>query len=477
MQTSKIHILHTNDIHSHFEAMPQIAGGIRSLKERFLQDGDQVVVVDLGDHTDRMHFITEGSWGQANIEVMNQTGYEIGAIGNNEGLTFPKEKFKQLYDHAKFHVICSNLYDQDNQQLPDPLKPFYIQLVGGLRLGWVSATAAFRPFYELIGWQVEDPYEKIKTFVEQIREQVDVVIVLSHTGYSNDQKMAAEIPGIDIIIGAHTHHLLKDGENINNTFIIQAGKFGNYLGKTTITYDPSDKRIFDISGICYESEQFTPAQDIIDLIASKTVEADLFLTAPIVTLDHEFTISWYEESPLGNLLAEGVREWVDAEISLVNAGLLLFSLPKGPISAKDLLAVCPHPINPCKLWLQGSDIKQILEESLREANIHREIHGFGFRGKKLGWMCVDGMAISYDKTQAEGSRIRRIEVNGEPISYNQTYSIGTIDMFTFSRLFPSFHKASQIKYFLPEFIRNVLASELLKGPARVSSEKPRWIHV
>ena len=58
---------------------------------------------------------------------------------------------------------------------------------------------------DLLGWRILDPMERIRELVQEIRAEVDLLIILSHIGYKQDQRMALEIQGIDIIIGAHTH--------------------------------------------------------------------------------------------------------------------------------------------------------------------------------------------------------------------------------------------------------------------------------
>jgi 5'-nucleotidase len=439
------------------------------------QSGDQVVTVDLGDHMDRMSSLTEASWGQANIEVMNLTGYDLAAIGNNEGLTFPKDRLMKLYEDARFKVICNNLLEKQSQQAPEFLNPYVLQTKNDFRIGWISVTAPFQTFYNLLGWQVLDPLVQVEKALKEIRDHVDLIIVLSHLGYGQDQRIAKQFPEINIIIGAHTHDLLVEGEKINNTFIIQAGKFGQYIGRTTVEYDPKTKNIEAIYGRCYESLTFDKDVEVERAMERLTKEAEVNLSPSVAFLHSSFSIDWNKESPLGNLLAEGIKHWVGADLAMVNSGQILFSLPKGYVSKRDLLAVCPHPINPCRIDLTGEAIRQILEQSLMEHNIKREIRGFGFRGKVLGWMCVDGITIYYDQTRSEGERIINIEMNGETLQEKKVYSIGTIDMFTFSSVYPLFREAKNVEYYLPEFIRDVLGKELQSERAIDRSYKNRWV--
>src|SRR5699024_4774082 len=102
------------------------------------------------------------------------------------------------------------------------------------------------------GWQILDPLDQIKQIVEAVRRDVDLIIVLSHLGYKADIEMANQLNGIDVIIGAHSHHLLESGIKENGTFIIQAGKFGQYIGQTTIEMDVNTKQVTSVTGTCHD---------------------------------------------------------------------------------------------------------------------------------------------------------------------------------------------------------------------------------
>lgn len=65
---------------------------------------------------------------------------------------------------------------------------------------------------------------------QTLRPQVDLVIALTHIGYSQDQKLAELCPEIDIILGGHSHTVLEQPTKINDTTICQTGSHGRYLG-------------------------------------------------------------------------------------------------------------------------------------------------------------------------------------------------------------------------------------------------------
>ena len=117
MDERKLVLLHTNDIHSHFERMPRIGEALRQLRSKHAACNP--IVIDCGDHMDRMRPETEGSGGLANIAVMNETGYDVIVPGNNEGLTMTPDKLALAYGERQgYSVVCGNLLDAKTGEPP-----------------------------------------------------------------------------------------------------------------------------------------------------------------------------------------------------------------------------------------------------------------------------------------------------------------------------------------------------------------------
>lgn len=469
-----LHILHTNDLHSHFEWMGRIAAGLKTMRLTLQEREETVVTVDLGDHMDRAHLKTEASWGQANIDVLNETGYDLATIGNNEGLTFPRIEFDQLYRNAAFPVICANLLDAKTKQIPPFLSPYIIQQYGDLTVGWIGVTASFPSVYELLELTALVPEEVVAKYVAAIRARVDLIVILSHIGYGRDVEMARSIKGIDIILGAHTHTYLAEGERVENTLICQTGKFGQYIGHVTVTYDKQTRVIRKMHANCLPTRLYKPDEKVEEVIERHGEMAESIMGEVITSLKSDLPVSWEEESPLSNLLADGLRSWVDAEVSFVNSGTLLFSLRKGEVTRKDLLSLCPHPINPCRMKLKGNQLLVILEEALDVSVIRREVNGFGFRGKVIGWLSIDGAEVYYDRHAPIGQRIKRVEIQGVPLQADRLYTVGTIDMFTFGIIFPMFKQGTEKQFYIPEFLRDVLRKQLQDEKELQKSARKRW---
>ncbi len=467
-------ILHTNDIHSHFEQMPKISAYFDRVRR--LWPADQVLTLDIGDHMDRMRPETEGTNASANLEIMNATGYEAMVMGNNEGLTFTPELLRTVVkEHAKFPIIGSNIIEVATNKTPDWMLPTLTIEKSGLTIGLIGVTAAYQAYYELLGWHVTDPIEAVKAYARLLRPRVDIIVVMSHLGLRSDQRMAEELEGIDVILGGHTHHVLEEPLLLSGTYICAAGKFGQYAGHIELDYDRAQRRIVELQGrVVPMTDASEEDSSVTELLEHYRIASTAALNAEVAQLREPLRLDWYGESPLGNLLAAGIRRWTSAEIGLVNSGQLLQGLKAGRLTRGRLLEICPGPINPCRVLLSGADLLQALEESLLGEFMEKPIRGFGFRGEVLGVLCVDGLTVVTDSTRAPYERIIAVNVGEEPLNLSRDYVVGTIDMFTFGSGYLSLGRGKQVTYMLPEFIRDVLASELRDEDAIVSSHFLRF---
>lgn len=409
---------------------------------------------DIGDHIDRAHPMTEGTAGRGNVRLLNDVGYDAVTIGNNEGITLKKTDLEHLYDEADFPVLVANLFDCEEQR-PNNMKPYErFSLENGLTVATIGITIPFSAFYESLAWHIQDPLEMLDSLIQEVKEQVDVVVLLSHMGLFFDQQVAREIKGIDIILGGHTHHLLEQGMNFKGTTISQAGKFGHYVGEMKVSYDTEVKQVVSCESRCVPIEEYREDGKTKALLERLTDEGIAHLSKEVTVLEKPLDVSWFEDSPFAGLLAQGLKEWCEADISMVNAGLLLESLPKGKVTQADLHRICPHPINPCKLKIRGDELREIIRETLTDEMRHLEIKGLGFRGHVMGAMTFDGVELD-----TKDGKLRETKVLGEQLDPRRHYEVATIDMFTLGKIFPGLAK-KPVQYFLPEMLRDILAWKL-----------------
>ncbi|GKU80208.1 bifunctional UDP-sugar hydrolase/5'-nucleotidase [Paenibacillus sp. L3-i20] len=469
---AQVVLLHSNDIHSRLENAARIATIIA--EERRTNGADRVLAVDCGDHMDRMRQETEGSDGMVNLELLLEAGYEVVTLGNNEGLTYSSEVLSNLYKQpSQPAVVCANMELTSTGERPEWMHPYTIIDKNGINFGIIGATANFYEFYLLLGWTTSEPLQAIRAQVAELRGKVDVIVVMSHLGLPLDQRMAMEIDGIDLILGAHTHHLLEEPLVIRDTTICAAGKFGDYIGRVEITIDKMTGRPL-FKGECIPTGAFQEKAQAYDIILKYREISRHRLSRVVSTLSVPLTQNPERESPFSNLLAAGLRKWTDAEIGLVNSGQLLGSLSIGDVTSGELHALCPSPINPCRMIIAGEYIRTALEQSLLEDFFRKPIKGYGFRGVVLGKLAVDGMNITYDNTRPAMNKLISVKVNGEELLDAKLYTVGSIDMFSFKAGYESLSKAEKFDYYLPQFIRDVIEHELAIPASLQLCHEHRW---
>lgn len=124
--------------------------------------------------------------------------------------------------------------------------------------------------------------------------------------------------------------------------------------------------------------------------------------------------------------------------------------------------------------LKGKHIRLSLEEALLEEFTQKQIKGFGFRGKVLGTLCVDGLRIEYNEDRAPYHRIQQIWIGDGLLEDETLYAVGTIDMFTFRIGYNELSEGEDVQYWLPEFLRDVLHMQLQNAEEIQASYTQRW---
>ncbi|MFC5711194.1 bifunctional metallophosphatase/5'-nucleotidase [Thalassorhabdus alkalitolerans] len=455
-----IYIYHTNDLHSHLSQWPLAAGFLNHQDKYHKTRKETALFFDIGDHADRVHPITEGTKGKGNVRLLNKTPIHHVTIGNNEGITFSKEDLDHLYDDADFNVLAANLFEKDGSR-PSWAKPYdFITVENDTVIGIIGVTVPFYPFYDQLGWQIKDPETLLPSLVSEVKQKADIIILLSHLGYHNDEKIAREHKDIDVILGAHTHNLLKTAQNINGTLVAQCGKHGYYAGQIRLLVDEETKRVKHKEGGAIEVSHHPMCEETQVLMEELQIESSKVMETPIVELKQPLEISWTEPSQFADMLATGVREWCGTELAMINSGLLLESLSPGVITRRELHRLCPHPINPCIVKVKGAVLKETIHAAFTEKMIHLPLKGFGFRGEMLGRMAFSGMEVHTTPGSNGQTRVDGIYINGKAIELQEYYSVATADMFTFGPLYPGLSQAEYKEYFMPELMRDILAKTL-----------------
>jgi 2',3'-cyclic-nucleotide 2'-phosphodiesterase (5'-nucleotidase family) len=449
--------------------MPAIATLLKQLRS---QHNGPCLTLDIGDHIDRAHLVADGTQGAANVAVMNKTGYDYFVPGNNEGLALRHEQMAHLFGElATFKTLGTNIFELHSGKRPTWCLPMEIVQIEGKRLALFGLTASLTKYYRLLGWDVRNPIEMMQVAMEDIRGQVDAVIVMSHLGIELDRKLANEVNGITCIIGGHTHHLFTEAEWVNQTAICCAGKFGQYVGVVTLDFHAD---YLSVDAKVIETKEVEEDQAIRALISQFHLVAEENLNDRVAFLRDAIPHHYHEDSVLGNVMAQAICEKTGADLALVNNGLFFSGLDAGEVSKKTLLTICPSPIQICKMKLKGYQIVQTLEQSLLEQFQQFRFQGFGFRGDVLGGLSVDGLSITYDAGGEDLLKIKTVHVHGRPLDLDAEYVVGTLDLFTFGVGYKVLQEGKELEYFLPSIIRDELARVLQNESFIQRAFKKRW---
>ncbi|CAI8351532.1 MAG: Trifunctional nucleotide phosphoesterase protein YfkN [Flavobacteriales bacterium] len=268
----KISILHTNDLHSQIEAFPANhdkfpdRGGFARRGEIFkslIKTNPNTLIFDAGDifqGTPYFNFFQ----GELELSLMKKMGYNAATIGNHEfdaGL----EMFRKNILNNNFQFISSN-YDFTNTDLNGITSIYKIYNRQGIKIGVFGLGIELKGLVNPFLYKETKYYDPIEISQEMInilkkREKCDLIICISHLGHNYktdkicDTKLAKMTSDIDLIIGGHTHTLLKKPlvikNSINNDVIInQVGQSGVYIGKIDFifsnNYKTSDNSLVEV---------------------------------------------------------------------------------------------------------------------------------------------------------------------------------------------------------------------------------------
>lgn len=439
----KIHIFHTNDWHSHFAYWARMQAYIQARKIAYEQQGDTVWLCDIGDHMDRSSIFTEATLGKGNVALLNEAGYDVVTIGNNEGITLSFEDLSALYEDATFDVVIANLKAIEGQT-PAWVKPYVIKTTAaGTKVGFIAATAPFEAFYRELNWDVSGAKEKLIQLAYYLQDKVDILLCLSHLGINEDEALAEACPIIDVIFGSHTHHVLPTGKTVNGVLLTGGGMFGRYLGELTLQIEDGK---LQKSTRLHASTDLPPLEKEALQAAKLTAKGEALMQQAVFTAPKTYNKEWYHYSKLSDLFAHVMLEETKADCALFNAGIFLSDLQKGPVTALDLHRLLPHPINLCIIEVTAQQLKEILAQSTDEEWPRMALKGLGFRGVVLGKILTYGFKLDEH---------RRLVINGQLAKDDGVYQLVTLDLFTFGYFYPQFNYAKK-QYVLPAFLRELL---------------------
>lgn len=389
-------ILHTNDTHGHLLpfSYPTIVpegsdladlparrdiGGIArraalaaTIRADVAKQGGTVWLVDLGDFTDGTPFSSEYK-GEADLAAMNAAGYQFGTIGNHE-FNAPPEALPQLLTKAGYPMVLANATVKATGA--PLLPPYRIEKVGGVRVALFGLITRSTQGYPAARDRVTiaDEIQTARALVPKLRAEADVVILLSHCGVDTDEKLAAEVPGIDVILGGHSHtripvgqfvwhseDLLADG--VNGTVIAQAHQWGGELGRLDLRLSKSASGEWRV--VRYRSRLLPitagmPEDPAVAAVVDKYWKPIAARYGAVIGTAAADVSSRGDDDAPYNLVADAVRESYKVEFEFENGGGVRAPLVAGPITMGDMVTLDPFNNTVVLFEATGAQIRQLL---------------------------------------------------------------------------------------------------------------------
>ena len=349
----EIHILSGNDMHAKISAFPQLAAIADSLRSLY----PSLLVFSAGDNRtgEPLNDLYEIP-AYPMVALMNQVGFNATTLGNHE-FDSRQAGLARLIGLSNFSYLCANIH-------PDPelgihCRPCQVFDVDGLKVGVVGVVQLGTH-----GLPDSHPdncrgikFSPVKETVAQykwLRDQCNVVVLLSHIGYEDDVELSKDIPWVDLIIGGHTHTQLAGGEMHNGILITQNVNRLERVTHITLTLD--DGKLIDKRAENIVVSTFPKKNKIVEEMVRFFSDNPAFRR---VLCQAKTPFTTYEE--LGCLMSDAFRTETGADIGFVNAGGIRYDKhPAGSMTVSDVLQLDPFGNDAIELTLTGEELRQML---------------------------------------------------------------------------------------------------------------------
>lgn len=457
-----IGLMHTNDTHANLDKAPKRATVIKELRAAYRAEGKPSLLLDAGDVFSGSLYFNK-FLGQADLELMNYMKYDMMTFGNHEfdlGETENNIALKNFVTKAKFPFITANVDFSKNELFNGLQKKTItsgpergniyqgiIKEYKGQKIGFFGLTTEETADIASPGTVTFANYiASAKAAVKKLEDRgVNKIVALTHIGFDdnpavdNDQLLARNVDGIDVIIGGHSHTKLETPVVVDDTvlpgkaeptIIAQAYQYGDFLGNLDLTFDYKGKlteyngSLIDVAKAAEDTRAAEILKPYADQIAElKNEEVGANIVNELVNPRGDVTSVRSSETALGNLITDGMLKKAkeynsETVIAMQNGGGIRAAINAGPLTVGEVLTTLPFGNTLATVKLSGQEIKDLLEISV------------GLAPKENGgFLHVSGMKFEYSSKLAQGDRVTKVEVkNGdtfEALDLAKTYVIAT----------------------------------------------------
>ena len=395
--TERLTILHTNDVHGRLEGLARVA---TLVNEARAASGHPVLYVDAGDIEDTSNRLSSLTKGTAMHRLLSKAGCDASAVGNGGLLRYGPALLERYALAATYPLYLANLAAGDGSSIAG-VRSHGMLAVANAKIGVIGLTDPFNVYSSLFGLQPLEIVPLVRRLALELRVSgAEFILVLSHLGWqhreidgdlANDADLARALQSeIDLVIGAHTHHLLPHGERIGRVWVVQAGCYAQQLGRIELVRDSSGWQVESCATQAV-LESIEEAKSVLDEKARIEAELETWLAEPLCTFTGDLTYAPAAECAGGNVMADALREYWNAEIGLSLGGMgFLSALNAGVATRGEIFERVPSSANPGVAHLHGWQILELLISGLDAAQASASPKGY--RGAARGLMHVSNLS-------------------------------------------------------------------------------------
>lgn len=372
-----ITLLQLNDLHGYLEPHAELfqltpgaswrsGGGLARIASVFgavrRETGGAVVALDNGDtfHGSMAAVQTEGA---ALIRPMRALGLDGMTV--HWELAYGMERLRTLAEDVRYPVLAANVIGDHAATF----LPFTIVERAGVRIGIIGLSA-------IVAAQLLPPEDRatvrltigddaVSALVPRLRNEhgVGLVVVLSHLGFPQDCKLAAVVPGVDVILSGHTHHRLYEPVLVNNTLIMQSGAHGSFVGRLDLEMSSAGIASWrhQLIEVDEKVEPDSSVQAIVEEEMAPFAEARNTVVGITSTPLTRYRML---ESTMDNLLLAAVAEAADLPIAFSNGWRYGAPIPAGPLTEMDVWNIVPANPPVSVVTLTGAELHRLIEQNL-----------------------------------------------------------------------------------------------------------------
>ncbi|MFC1538351.1 T9SS type A sorting domain-containing protein [Candidatus Latescibacterota bacterium] len=288
-------IVHNNDAHSRI--LPETVDGntqincarIATMSKWLRNQRQNVLMLNAGDQFERSNFNTIVH--EAHNQIVNLLNYDCMTIGNWD-ISYGPILFADFINGLNSSVVSSNINVENEPILLGLFEPYTIKEIGGHRVGIVGVATTNREYYSVVSPVnieniiLNNIMLSVQTAVDELKTQdVNIIIVISHAGYSEDIRIAGELNGVDIIVGGHDHVLFSNTDDRASgpypfetispsgepVLIVQSGSYYEYLGCLDVIFNEHGIAYY-WAGDSYSMDNDIPEDEAVAAIVDDVIE-------------------------------------------------------------------------------------------------------------------------------------------------------------------------------------------------------------